>query len=217
MWPMLPAGDDNPFLRATVGDMLAIQARRAGDREAIVATDRRITYARLHEDACRLARGLLALGVRKGDKVALWMPNRPEWFATQYGCGLIGAVVVALNTRYKAHELRYILRQSDASTLVCADHAGPVDYLETLAEVLADLRPFRTRWLFRRGSAYALAEVPTTCELFVGLPRPSCSCFWPRARASRLLFRMATRHSTSGRNWSPGMRLFRPARSRSPV
>lgn len=139
MWPMLPAGDDNPFLRATVGDMLAIQARRAGDREAIVATDRRITYARLHEDACRLARGLLALGVRKGDKVALWMPNRPEWFATQYGCGLIGAVVVALNTRYKAHELRYILRQSDASTLVCADHAGPVDYLETLAEVLPDL------------------------------------------------------------------------------
>jgi fatty-acyl-CoA synthase len=139
MWPMLPPGDDNPFLRATVGDMLAIQARRAGDREAIVATDRRITYARLHEDACRLARGLLALGVRKGDKVALWMPNRPEWFATQYGCGLIGAVVVALNTRYKAHELRYILRQSDATTLVCADHAGPVDYLETLAEVLPDL------------------------------------------------------------------------------
>jgi fatty-acyl-CoA synthase len=139
MWPMLPPGDDNPFLHATVGDMLAIQARRAGDREAIVAPDRRITYARLHEDACRLARGLLALGVRKGDKVALWMPNRPEWFATQYGCGLIGAVVVALNTRYKAHELRYILRQSDATTLVCADHAGPVDYLETLAEALPDL------------------------------------------------------------------------------
>jgi fatty-acyl-CoA synthase len=139
MWPMLPPGDGNPFLRATVGDMLATQARRAGDREAIVATDRRITYVRLHEDACRLARGLLALGVRKGDKVALWMPNRPEWFATQHGCGLIGAVVVALNTRYKAHELRYILRQSDATTLVCAGHAGPVDYLETLAEVLPDL------------------------------------------------------------------------------
>ena len=48
-------------------------------------------------------------------------------------------MVVALNTRYKAHELRYILRQSDATTLVCADHAGPVDYLETLAEVLPGL------------------------------------------------------------------------------
>jgi fatty-acyl-CoA synthase len=136
---MLPPGEDNPFLRATVGDMLDIQARRAGDREAIVAADRRLSYARLYQDARRLACGLLALGVRKDDKVALWMPNRPEWFAAQHGCALIGAVVVALNTRYKAHELRYILRQSDATTLVCADHAGPVDYLETLAEVLPDL------------------------------------------------------------------------------
>jgi fatty-acyl-CoA synthase len=110
-----------------------------GDREAIVATDRRISYAELFRDAQRLARGLLACGVRKDDKVALWMPGRPEWLAVQHGCALIGAVVVALNTRYKAHELRYILRQSDATTLVCADHAGPVDYLETLAEVLPDL------------------------------------------------------------------------------
>ena len=139
MWPMLPPGEGNPFLRATVGDMLATQAARVGDREAIVATDRRISYARLYRDAQRLARGLLACGVRKDDKVALWMPGRPEWLAVQHGCALIGAVVVALNTRYKAHELRYILRQSDATTLVCADHAGPVDYLETLAEVLPDL------------------------------------------------------------------------------
>ena len=139
MWPMLPPGEDNPFLRATVGDMLATQAARVGDREAIVATDRRISYAQLYRDARRLARGLLACGVRKDDKVALWMPGRPEWLAVQHGCALIGAVVVALNTRYKTHELRYILRQSDATTLVCADHAGPVDYLETLAEVLPDL------------------------------------------------------------------------------
>jgi len=136
---MLPSGEGNPFLRATVGDMLATQAARFGDREAIVAPDRRIGYAELYRDAQRLARGLLAGGVRKDDKVALWMPNRPEWLALQYGCALIGAVVVALNTRYKAHELRYILRQSDATTLVCADHAGPVDYLETLADVLPDL------------------------------------------------------------------------------
>ncbi len=139
MWPMLPPGEGNPFLHATVGDVLATQAAHVGDREAIVATDRRISYAELYRDAQRLARGLLACGVRKGDKVALWMPSRPEWFAVQYGCALIGAVVVALNTRYKAHELRYILGQSDATTLVCADHAGPVDYLETLAEVLPDL------------------------------------------------------------------------------
>jgi fatty-acyl-CoA synthase len=104
-----------------------------------VAPDRRITYAEFHREAERLARGLLAQGVKKNDKVALWLPNRPEWLFAQYGCALIGAVVVALNTRYRAHELRYILRQSDATTLICADHSGPVDYLETLAEVLPTL------------------------------------------------------------------------------
>ncbi|MGH7300946.1 MAG: AMP-binding protein [Candidatus Rokuibacteriota bacterium] len=136
---MLPSGEGNPFRRATVGGMLATMAARAGDREAIVAPDRRITYARFDREAQRVARGLLALGVKKNDKVALWLPSRPEWLFAQYGCALIGAVVVALNTRYRAHELRYILRQSDTTTLICADHSGPVDYLETLAEVLPSL------------------------------------------------------------------------------
>jgi fatty-acyl-CoA synthase len=140
MWPMLPSGESNPFLRATVGGMLAVMAARVPDREAIVAPDRRITYAQLHRAGQRVARGLLALGVKKNDKIALWLPSRPEWLFVQYGCALIGAVVVALNARYRAHELRYILRQSDATTLVCTDHSGPVDYLETLGEVLPALR-----------------------------------------------------------------------------
>ena len=121
---MLPSGNGNPFLRETVGGMLAALAHRVGDHEAIVAPDRRITYAQFHREAQRVARGLLALGVKKNDKVALWLPTRPEWLFAQYGCAMIGAVVVALNTRYKAHELRYILRQSDATTLVCTDHSG---------------------------------------------------------------------------------------------
>jgi len=136
---MLPSGEGNPFRHETIGGMLATMAARVGAAEAVVAPDRRVTYAGLHREARRLARGLLALGVKKNDKVALWLPNRPEWLFAQHGCALIGAVVVALNTRYKAHELRYILRQSDATTLVCTDHAGPVDYLETLAEVLPAL------------------------------------------------------------------------------
>jgi fatty-acyl-CoA synthase len=123
-----------------VGDLLASAAARFPDSEAIVATDRRISYARLAREARRLARALLVLGLGKDDKVALWLPNRPEWLFAQLACGLIGAVVVALNTRYRAHELGYVLAQSDAVALLLTDHLGPVDYLEVLGEVLPELR-----------------------------------------------------------------------------
>jgi fatty-acyl-CoA synthase len=140
MWAVLPKLEPNPFLDATAGGMLADLALRFAVREAIVAADRRITYADFAREAERMARGLLAAGVGKNDKVALWLPNRPAWLFVQYACAMIGAVLVALNTRYKAHELAYILAQSDATTLILADHLGPVDFLETLGEVLPDLR-----------------------------------------------------------------------------
>ena len=100
---------DNPLLDATVGGMLAAAAARFPDREPIVATDTRITYAGLYAGACRVARALVVLGIGKDDKMALWLPNRPAWLFAQYGCALVGAVAVALNPRYKAHELRHIL------------------------------------------------------------------------------------------------------------
>ncbi len=130
----------NPFLDATVGGMLAAMAERFPEREAIVVPDRRISYAELHREARRFAKALLALGVKRNDKVALWLPNRPAWFFAQYACAMIGAVVVALNTRYKAHELGYILGQSEASTLLLTDHLGPVDFFETLHQALPELK-----------------------------------------------------------------------------
>lgn len=139
MGPMRPAAGPNPFLDVTAGRMLEQAAARYAEREAIVAADRRITYAEFHEQARRFAKALLAHGVRKDDKVALWLPNRPAWLYLQYACAMIGAVIVALNTRYKTHELAYILDQSEAATLVLTDHLGPVDYLETLENVLPAL------------------------------------------------------------------------------
>ena len=130
----------NPFLDATAGRMLAAVAERFSDREALVAGDRRFSYAELYRESRRMARGLLALGVGRDDKVAVWLPNRPAWLFVQYACALIGAVAVGLNPRYRAHELAYILGQSDATALLLADHLGPVDFLETLAQVLPELR-----------------------------------------------------------------------------
>ena len=140
MGPMRPAAGPNSFLDATAGQMLARVAARFPDREAIVAADRRITYEEFLRESERAARGLLALGIWKDDKVALWLPNRPAWLFVQQACAMIGAVTVALNTRYKAHELGYILGQSDSTTLILADHLGPIDFFETLNEVLPGLR-----------------------------------------------------------------------------
>ncbi|MBI2160707.1 MAG: AMP-binding protein [Candidatus Rokubacteria bacterium] len=130
----------NPFADATVASLLDAVAARWPDREAIVFGDARITFASFRERAERLARGLAALGIRRGDKVAIWLPNRPAWFFAQHACARLGAVVVALNPRYKAHELGYILGQSEAAALLLTDHLGPVDYFETLHEVLPELR-----------------------------------------------------------------------------
>ncbi|MBI3457814.1 MAG: AMP-binding protein [Candidatus Rokubacteria bacterium] len=115
----------------------AVAARFAG-REAVVLRERRLTYRDLHREVERLARGLLALGIAPGETVALWLTNRPEWLGIQHACARIGAVLVALNTRYRTHELDYILRQSDATTLVLADHVLQIDFLEILGELLPD-------------------------------------------------------------------------------
>src|ERR1700682_6241305 len=135
-----PVGGPNPFLDATASQMLGRAAARFPDRQAIVAADRRISYAEVLAEAERMARGLLPPGVGRDDKVALWLPNRPAWLFVQQACAMIGAVVVALNTRYKAHELAYILNQSDSTTLIFTDHLGPIDFFETLGEVLPGLR-----------------------------------------------------------------------------
>src|SRR5688572_22709468 len=160
---------DNPFLDATVGGMLAAAAAQFPDREAIVATDTRISYAGLYAGACRLARALLALGIGKDDKVALWLPNRPAWLFAQYGCALMGAVAVALNPRYKAHELRYILAQSDSTTLLLTDHHGRVDFLDTLFEVLPGLRDAEP-------GALAEPDFPLLARVIVDAPDPYPGC-----------------------------------------
>ncbi len=129
----------NPFRDATASGMLARIAARFPARQALIAAEHRVTYADFLREAERYARGLLALGVGKDDKVALWLPVRPSWFFAFHACAMIGAVAVFLNPRYKAHELSYILAQSDATTLVLADHLGSTDYLEILEDVLPGL------------------------------------------------------------------------------
>jgi fatty-acyl-CoA synthase len=129
----------NRYRDATLASMLDDVARRHPAREALVFLGRRLTYTDIAHEVARCARGLLALGVGPGDRVALWLPNRPEWLVVQHAVARIGAVLVALNTRHRAHELDYVLRQSGAAVLVLQDHSGPVDFFERLDEVLPRL------------------------------------------------------------------------------
>jgi fatty-acyl-CoA synthase len=129
----------NPFAEATAYELLARVTDQHASRDAIVFGDARITYADFRARVDALAGGLAALGLARGDALAIWLPNRPLWFFAQYAAARLGVVVVALNPRYRAHELAYILGQSRATALLVTDHLGPIDYFETLQEVLPEL------------------------------------------------------------------------------
>src|SRR5215475_5110429 len=146
-YPMVNYAPGNRYRDATLASMLDDVARRHPTREALVFLERRLAYADIVREVERCARGLLALGVQPDDKVALWLPNRPEWLVVQHAVARIGAVLVALNTRHRAHELDYVLRQSGATVLLLQDHSWPVDFLERLAEVLPRLHECDPDWL----------------------------------------------------------------------
>jgi fatty-acyl-CoA synthase len=121
----------------TLGQMVDRAAERFPDREAIVFKSERVTYAQLKRRADDFARGLLALGLGHGDHVVLWMPNCVEWAVANLGIAKIGAVTVTCNSRYKAFEVDYVLRQSDAKALIMVDRfpAAAIDYLAILQEL----------------------------------------------------------------------------------
>src|SRR5262245_52012766 len=108
---------DVPLLGQTIGDNLRATVERHSDCEALVVRSQgfRATYKQFWELTGRVARALLARGVRKGDRVGIWSPNRYEWPAVQYGSARAGAVLVNINPSYRAAELEYALNQSGVS------------------------------------------------------------------------------------------------------
>lgn len=126
-----------PLLGETIGANLRRTVERFGDREALVVRSQgyRATYSQLWEATTTIARGLVALGVGRGDRVAIWSPNRFEWVVVQYATARIGAVLVNINPAYKTAELEYVLKQSGASVLLLARAFRQNDYVKMLAEV----------------------------------------------------------------------------------
>jgi len=136
---------DDPLLGETIGANLAATAARLPDHEALVdcSSGRRWSYAELEAWAARVARGLLAQGVKKGDRVGIWSPNCPEWVALQYGTALVGAVLVNVNPAYRVSELEYVLRQAGVRTLVSATVHKTSDYQGMVEQVRPGLAGLR--------------------------------------------------------------------------
>ncbi len=135
--------------KTTIGGLVDILADNFGDNIGLEYHTLGIKqdFRQLRRTFDSVAKGLMALGVERGDKVAIWANNLPEWVYTQFGSARMGAVLVTVNTNYRANELEYLLQQSDATTLILTGGVRePDEYLKVLDRVcpaIKDSRPGR--------------------------------------------------------------------------
>ena len=136
------AGKPLAYRDVKVGELLTLLARDWPENEALIYPDRGLRYdfAELEWLTRQIAKGLLSQGVSRNDRVALWAPNIPEWVVLQFALAKIGAVLVTVNTNLRASEIEYLLRQSETSTLITVRGFREVDYVETLYEIVPELR-----------------------------------------------------------------------------
>jgi acyl-CoA synthetase (AMP-forming)/AMP-acid ligase II len=127
---------------ATLGQLLDETVARCPDTEAIVYADRdyRETWREFSATIDRVAKGLMAMGVKKGEKVAVWATNVPHWVTLQFATARIGAILLTININYKISEIEYVLRQSETENIFIIDGYRDTDYLGTLYELIPELK-----------------------------------------------------------------------------
>ncbi|MBM7552609.1 AMP-binding protein [Thalassobacillus pellis] len=129
------------LLKLTVGELLEEKVKNHPDHEAFVYPELNLrkTYAEFDHLVNEAAKGFMALGIEKGDHVAIWADNKPEWLISQFATGKMGGVLVTVNTNYRAQELEYLLKQSDATTLILAESFRGASYIDILKEVCPEI------------------------------------------------------------------------------
>lgn len=125
----------------TIGRMLRETATRHPARRALVFPqfNSRRTYAEFDRDVDQAAKALLGLGIGKGEHVALWATNWPQWVVLQFACARVGAVLVNINPAYRSHEVAYVLKQSDSVALFLIDRFKNSDYFAMIHEAIPEL------------------------------------------------------------------------------
>ena len=126
----------------TLGQLLDGAVKKYPDNEAVVYADRdyRETWREFSETVDRVAKGLMALGVKKGDKVAIWATNVPHWVTLQFAVARIGAILITVNINYKSSEIEYVLKQSEAENIFIIDGYRDTDYINTMYELIPELK-----------------------------------------------------------------------------
>jgi fatty-acyl-CoA synthase len=131
-----------PLLDITLGQMLDATVAKFPDNDAIVYVDRdfRLSYRQFQQAVDDLAKGLMALGVQKGEKVAIWATNIPNWVILQFATAKIGAILLTVNINYKRAEIEYLLTQSETENLFLIDGYQDTDYVSTIYDLIPELK-----------------------------------------------------------------------------
>ena len=124
----------HPLLGETIGQNLAKTVALFPQHDALVCVEEnyRATYSEFYTQTAQVAKALLALGVKKGDRVGIWSPNRSEWVILQYATARIGVILVNINPAYRTHELAFVLNQSEVSMLFSAERFKSSDYVSMI-------------------------------------------------------------------------------------
>ena len=130
-----------PLLGQCIGQVLDASARKFPGREALVVRHQnlRFTYSELRTEVERLARGFLALGIEKGDRIGIWSTNFTEWIINQFAAAKVGALLVNINPANRDFELEYVLRQSECQTLVLIDGFRDINYIDTIRRICPEV------------------------------------------------------------------------------
>jgi len=134
--------DNMELLNRTLGDWLEHWAINTPTKEYIVYSDRnlRFTWQQFNARVDDMAKGLIAVGVQRGDHVAIWAANVPDWLTLLYACAKIGAIYVTINTHYKQSELEYICKNADVHTLCIVSGEKGSDFVQMVYKMLPELR-----------------------------------------------------------------------------
>lgn len=126
----------------TIGQMLETRVTQFRQKEALVYADRnfRQTYEQFDDDVNRAAKALIAIGLERGDHFSVWTTNVQQWPSLQFASGKSGAVLVTVNTNYRASELEYLLKQSDSRAIILIDDFRGHSFIDTLYELCPELK-----------------------------------------------------------------------------